>query len=101
MGSFEDREKAAEQEYVARIERPFRLRARMNGLLASWVGELTGLSPEDYLHQIVSTDLVEGENAVFRKLADDLKRLGTSVDHESLRAKMQEFRAKAAEEVDK
>jgi hypothetical protein len=101
MNILEEREEAAEKEYIMKLERSFRVRARRDRMLARWAAELIGRQDLDaYFGEIVMADLTEpGDEDVLSKVWTDLQAAGVSIDQAGLRGKMSQLLFDAAEQV--
>lgn len=100
MTIFEQREKAAEREYILRTERSFRVRARRDKTIAVWAAHLLGRDAQTYIDEIIEIDLSHGDDGVLLKLHDDLSVLGLAHLSSLIHDKMQNCLAKALMEVD-
>ncbi|MFS8115086.1 ATPase inhibitor subunit zeta [Rhizobium jaguaris] len=101
MNIFEEREEAAEREYVMRLEQSFHIRAKRDRMLALWAADLIGRQDFDgYFGEIITADLAEpGDEGLFSKLRSDLQSAGASIDEKGLREKMRQLLFEAAEQV--
>ena len=72
MNTFNDREKGFEKKFANDQEAEFRISAKRNKLLASWVADLLKFSEEqkkNYITEVIKADFQEsGDEDVFRKL---------------------------------
>ncbi|MGI8397513.1 ATPase inhibitor subunit zeta [Agrobacterium deltaense] len=100
MTIYDEREKMAEQQYVMQIEKPFRVRARRDRLLANWMATLLGRDVERCLEEIVEADFSRGEEGILKKLEHDIGVLGLSDAHDLIREKMHKYLADAVREVE-
>ncbi|MCB1506534.1 MAG: DUF1476 domain-containing protein [Hyphomicrobiaceae bacterium] len=100
---FEDRKKGQESKFALDQELQFKAEARRNKMIAEWVGAKLGLAAaeiEDYIKAVRRSDLQEkGDDDVIRKVKGDLDAKGVAVSEAELRNKMDEFMAKAIEEI--
>ncbi|MDO5658993.1 MAG: DUF1476 domain-containing protein [Paracoccus sp. (in: a-proteobacteria)] len=100
MSTFDDRERAYENKFARDAELQFKAEARRNRLLGDWAAGLLGLSGDaarDYAATVVAADFEEaGDEDVYRKVAADLDG---KADEATIRAKMDELRATAREQV--
>ena len=98
--SFSDREKSFENKFAHDAELQFKVEARRNRLLGEWAGALLGKDGEDlkaYAVAVVKSDFEEaGDEDVFRKVSGDLDG---KVSESELRAKMEELKAVAKQQV--
>ena len=103
MGTFDDRERAAEAKFALSEEQNFKVTARRNKLLGLWVAGLMGMGEEDaaaYAKTVVLSDLQEvGDEDVFRKVRADFDEAGVAQSDHQLRRKMDELLAVAVEQI--
>lgn len=99
MPMFEDREKAAERNFEREQELAFRIRARRNRLLGLWAAGHMGLAGEAaqrYAQAVVDTEITgHDEQAVIKKVGDDLIAGGTPVAEGQIRRHLAELGAEA------
>ncbi len=90
MTSFDDREKAFENQFAHDQELAFRITARRNRLLGEWAAGLMGLTKEEtdaYAKAVVQADFEEaGDEDVIRKVFGDLVSAGVETDEMQVRA---------------
>ena len=90
MTSFNDRERAFENQFAHDQDMQFRITARRNRLLGQWAAAKMGLTPEEtdaYAKAVVQADFEEaGDEDVIRKLLGDLTAAGCDVDEAAVRA---------------
>ena len=93
MNTFNDREKGFEKKFANDQEAEFRISAKRNKLLASWVAALLKFSEEqkkNYITEVIKADFQEsGDEDVFRKIKKDLE--GKNIQDTEIRKKMLEF----------
>ena len=93
MNTFNDREKGFEKKFANDQEAEFRISAKRNKLLASWVADLLKFSEEqkkNYITDVIKADFQEsGDEDVFRKIIKDLE--GKNIQDTEIRQKMSEF----------
>lgn len=93
MNTFNDREKGFEKKFANDQEDEFRISAKRNKLLASWVANLLKFSEEqkkNYITEVIKADFQEsGDEDVFRKIKKDLE--GKNIQDTEIRQKMSEF----------
>ena len=93
MNTFNDREKGFEKKFVNDQEAEFRISAKRNKLLASWVADLLKFNEEqkkNYITDVIKADFQEaGDEDVFRKIKKDLE--GKNIQDTEIRQKMSEF----------
>lgn len=89
MTTFDDREKAFENQFVREEEMNFRITARRNKLVGQWAAELMKLTAEEadaYAKGVVQADFEEaGDEDVVRKLLGDLVGAGVDMTDEGIR----------------
>ena len=93
MNTFNDREKGFEKKFANDQEAEFRISAKRNKLLASWVADLLIFSEDqkkNYITEVIKADFQEsGDEDVFRKIKKDLE--GKNIQDTEIRKKMLEF----------
>jgi hypothetical protein len=93
MTTFDDREKAFENQYAHDQEMAFRITARRNRLVGQWAAALMGLTAEEtdsYAKSVVQADFEEaGDEDVIRKLLGDITSAGVDVDEPRIRAALE------------
>lgn len=94
MTTFDDRERAFENQFAHDQELQFRITARRNRLLGEWAAVKMGLTAEEtdaYAKAVVQADFEEaGDEDVIRKLVGDLTSAGVDVDEPTVRAALEE-----------
>jgi hypothetical protein len=89
MTTFDDREKAFENEFAHNEELAFRVTARRNKLVGLWAATKMGLTAEEtdaYAKGIVQADFEEvGDEDVIRKLLGDLTAAGVETTDDEIR----------------
>ena len=97
MNTFNDREKGFEKKFANDQEAEFRISAKRNKLLASWVADLLKFSEDqkkNYITEVIKADFQEsGDEDVFRKIKKDLD--GKNIQDTEISQKMSEFLEKA------
>jgi hypothetical protein len=103
MTNFKDREKGFESKFALDEEQRFRAEVRRNKLLGAWAAGLLGKVDADadaYVQDVVAADFEEaGDEDVVRKLSGDFKAAGVPMSDDDIRAKLMEFMAQAATQV--
>ncbi len=101
MSNMAEREKSFETKFALDEEQRFRAIVRRNRLLGAWAAGLMGHSDVDtYAQSVVEADFEEaGDDDVLRKVSADLKAAGVAISTEEIRAKMLEFMAQAAAQI--
>ena len=93
MSNFNEREKSFEKKFANDQEAEFRISAKRNKLLASWVADLLKFNEEqkkNYITEVIKADFQEsGDEDVFRKIKKDLE--GKNIQDTEIRKKMLEF----------
>ena len=93
MNTFNDREKGFEKKFANDQEAEFRISAKRNKLLASWVADLLKFSEDqkkNYITEVIKADFQEsGDEDVFRKIKKDLE--SKNIQDTEIRKKMLEF----------
>jgi hypothetical protein len=93
MNTFNDREKGFEKKFANDQEAEFRISAKRNKLLASWVADLLKFSEDqkkNYIIEVIKADFQEsGDEDVFRKIKKDLE--SKNIQDTEIRKKMLEF----------
>jgi hypothetical protein len=93
MSNFNEREKSFEKKFANDQEAEFRISAKRNKLLASWVADLLKFSEDqkkNYITEVIKADFQEsGDEDVFRKIKKDLE--GKNIQDTEIRQKMSEF----------
>ena len=93
MNTFKDREKGFEKKFANDQEAEFKINAKRNKLLASWVADILKLNDEqkkNYITEVIKADFQEsGDEDVFRKIKKDLE--GKNIQDTEIRKKMLEF----------
>ncbi|MGF1544113.1 MAG: DUF1476 domain-containing protein [Parvularculaceae bacterium] len=104
MSGFDDRKDRFENKFAHDAELKFKAEARRNKLLGLWAAELLGHGGEEadnYARAVVMADLEEaGDDDVFRKIRKDFDAAGVEKTDQDIRRHMQEFLAKAVEEIE-
>jgi hypothetical protein len=101
MTNFNDREKGFENRFALDEEQRFRAQVRRNKLTGAWAARLMGKADaEAYAQEVVAADFEEaGDDDVVRKLSADFQEAGVTVSEEDIRAKLMEFMAQAATQI--
>ena len=94
MTSFDDRERAFENQFAREEEMSFRVTARRNRLVGQWAAAKMGLTPEEtdaYAKAVVQADFEEaGDEDVVRKLVGDLMAAAVEIDDSAVRRALEE-----------
>ncbi len=105
MSTFNKREKGEEAKYARNEELSFKINARRNKLLGLWAAERMGMQGADaeaYAKECVLADFENpGEEDVFRKVMEDLKKANAPVSEHDMRRKMAALVETAREEAEK
>ncbi len=101
MNTFKDREKGFEKKFANDQEADFRINARRNKLLATWVANILKFNEDqkkNYTMEVIKADFQEaGDEDVFRKIKKDLE--GKNIQDTEIRQKMSEFLEAAKKEI--
>jgi hypothetical protein len=101
MNNFNDREKAFEKKFANDQEAEFKISARRNKLLGTWVASILNLNEEqkkNYITEVIKSDFQEaGDEDVFKKIKKDLE--GKNIQDTEIRQKMSEFLEAAKKEI--
>ena len=101
MNNFNDREKAFEKKFANDQEAEFKISARRNKLLGTWVADILKLNEEqkkNYITEVIKSDFQEaGDQDVFKKIKKDLE--GKNIQDTEIRQKMSEFLEAAKKEL--
>jgi hypothetical protein len=101
MNNFNDREKAFEKKFANDQEAEFKISAKRNKLLGTWVASILNLNEEqkkNYITEVIKSDFQEaGDEDVFKKVKKDLE--GKNIQDTEIRQKMSEFLEAAKKEI--
>ena len=101
MNNFNDREKAFEKKFANDQEAEFKISAKRNKLLGTWVAIILNLNEEqkkNYITEVIKSDFQEaGDEDVFKKIKKDLE--GKNIQDTEIRQKMSEFLEAAKKEI--
>ena len=101
MNNFNDREKAFEKKFANDQEAEFKISAKRNKLLGTWVASILNLNEEqkkNYITEVIKSDFQEvGDEDVFKKIKKDLE--GKNIQDTEIRQKMSEFLEAAKKEI--
>ena len=101
MNNFNDREKAFEKKFANDQEAEFKISAKRNKLLGTWVASILNLNDEqkkNYITEVIKSDFQEaGDEDVFKKVKKDLE--GKNIQDTEIRQKMSEFLEAAKKEI--
>jgi hypothetical protein len=101
MNTFKDREKSFEKKFANDQEAEFKINAKRNKLLASWVADILKFNDDqkkNYITEVIKADFQEaGDEDVFRKIKKDLE--GKNIQEKEIRQKMSEFLEAAKKEI--
>ena len=104
MTTFDDRQKGFEKKFAHDADLKFKAESRRNKMLAEWAGTkmgMSGVALEDYVKAVRRADLAEkGDDDVLRKVSKDLTDKGVSVSEPDIRKMMDEYLAKAVEQIE-
>ena len=101
MNNLNDREKAFEKKFANDQEAEFKISAKRNKLLGTWVASILNLNEEqkkNYITEVIKSDFQEaGDEDVFKKIKKDLE--GKNIQDTEIRQKMSEFLEAAKKEI--
>ena len=101
MNNFNDREKGFERKFANDQEVEFKISAKRNKLLATWVANILKLNEDQkkiYIAEVIKSDFQEsGDEDVFKKIKKDLE--GKNIQDTEIRQKMSEFLETAKKEI--
>jgi hypothetical protein len=101
MNNFNDREKGFEKKFANDQEAEFKISAKRNKLLGTWVASILNLNEEEkknYITEVIKSDFQEaGDEDVFKKIKKDLE--GKNIQDTEIRQKMSEFLEAAKKEI--
>jgi hypothetical protein len=101
MNTFKDREKGFEKKFANDQEAEFKINAKRNKLLASWVADILKFNEDqkkNYIMEVIKADFQEaGDEDVFRKIKKDLE--GKNIQDTEIRKKISEFLEQAKKEI--
>ena len=101
MNNFNDREKAFEKKFANDQEAEFKISAKRNKLLGTWVASILNLNEEqkkNYITEVIKSDFQEaGDEDVFKKIKKDLE--DKNIQDTEIRQKMSEFLEAAKKEI--
>jgi hypothetical protein len=101
MNNFNDREKAFEKKFANDQEAEFKISAKRNKLLGTWVASILNLNEEqkkNYITEVIKSDFQEaGDEDVLKKIKKDLE--GKNIQDTEIRQKMSEFLEAAKKEI--
>ena len=104
MTTFDDRQKGFEKKFAHDADLKFKAESRRNKMLAEWAGTkmgMSGVALDDYVKAVRRADLAEkGDDDVLRKVSKDLADKGVSVSESDIRKMMDEYLAKAVEQIE-
>ncbi len=93
MTTFDERERAFENQMAHDADLQFRITARRNRLLGQWAAQKMALTAEEadaYAKSVVQADFEEvGDEDVVRKLLGDLLSASVEVDEAEIRAALE------------
>lgn len=103
MAQFDDRRDAFEKKFAHDEELRFKATARRNKMAGLWAAERlgkTGADAQTYATSVVVADFEEaGDADVIRKLIKDLEAGGQTTSETEIKAKLDEFMAKAVADI--
>lgn len=103
MTSFDDRERAFENQFARDEDMRFRVIARRNKLVGHWAADLMKLTPEEaegYARAVVQADFEElGDEDVIRKVLGDLIAAGVDSDEAAVRGALADMTVEARRQL--
>ena len=103
MSKFNEREKSFEKKFVRDEELQFKVNAKRNKYLGEWAAEKLGKTETDketYVQEVIKSDFIEpGDEDVFRKIQDDLKKASLSISDSEIREQMSSLLERAKKEL--
>lgn len=103
MSQFDDRKKAAENQFSHNKELEFKATARRNKLLGQWAAGLMGFEGEavnSYALEVIESDFEEaGDDDVYRKVKGDLDTKGVDQSEHQVRKQMEELLVVALDQI--
>ena len=103
MTTFENREKAFENQFARDADLQFRTMARRNKLLGLWAAQQLKLTAEEadaYAKSVVQADFEEaGDEDVYRKIYGDLSARGVDQSEHAVRRAMEETMVEARRQM--
>ncbi|HYH18682.1 MAG TPA: DUF1476 domain-containing protein [Azospirillum sp.] len=103
MTTFDERERAFENKYQHDEELLFRIRARRDKLAGLWAADLLGLTgpaADDYVRQIIDTDIgTIGPHDIRDRLCADLKDRGVDISEHRVEREMERLLDLARQQV--
>ena len=104
MSTFNEREKGFENKFAHDEALKFKSEARRNKMIAEWAAEKLGITGDDvevYIKSVRRADLEKaGDEDVVRKISTDFADQNIAISDDEIRAKSQEFLAKAVSEIE-
>ena len=95
MNTFDDRKKGFENKFAHDEQTLFKINAKRNKLLGTWVAdklEKTDKEKENYILEVIKSDMEEpGDEDVFRKVKKDLSEANFNNIDDEIRDKMNKF----------
>jgi len=103
MTTFDERERAFENKYQHDEELLFRIRTRRDKLAGLWAADLLGLTgpaADDYVRQIIDTDIATpGPHDIRDRLCADLKERGVDISEHRVEREMERLLDLARQQV--
>jgi hypothetical protein len=102
MTTFDKREESFEQKYAHDEELRFKATARRNRMLGRWAAEKLGMdgeAAENYAKELLLADFAQRDSEILAKLHRTFDAKGVTVSDHQIRRAMEEFMARALEEV--
>ncbi len=104
MTAFDDREKGFEKKFAHDQDLKFKAESRRNKYIGEWAAAklgITGAAVDDYVKAVRKSDFEKaGDDDVLAKIAKDFADKGVKVADAEVRKQMNEYLAKAVEEIE-
>ena len=103
INSFHDREKGFEAKFKLDQEAEFRITARRNKLLGTWLAEKLGLNGSEidgFVASVIASDLEEpGDEDVIRMCMTSIQEREASITDDDIRSKIIKFNEEAHRQI--
>ena len=101
--SFSDREKGFEAKFKLDQETEFRIAARRNKLLGTWLAEKLGVNEseiDNFVASVIASDLEEpGDEDVIRKCMASIQEREANISEDDIRNKIIKFNEEAHKQI--
>mgnify|MGYP001566780180 CR=1 FL=1 len=103
INSFSDREKGFEAKFKLDQETEFRITARRNKLLGTWLAEKLGINESeigDFVASVIASDLEEpGDEDVIRMCMKNIQDREANISNDDIRNKIIKFNEEAHRQI--